>query len=87
MLAWMVWGAYAMTIEFIYAFACVTEGVKACQYALWHFEWYIICTVNTVILRICSNLPEKSARCPAECGGGVQSLFGQCSNNLAMGLS
>ena len=83
MLAWMVWGTYAMTIEFIYAFACVTEGVKACQYALWHFEWYIICTINTVILRICSNGSEIGVPgCPVECGWGVGANCYLCNAKL-----
>ena len=46
-------------------------------------RWFGALTVFGSIqpCRMVKNGPKKSApECPVECGGGVQSLFGQCPN-------
>ena len=61
-----------------YLFACVKEGVKACQDALWHF-----CQGGDFMNCLKSVLKKCAPECPVECRGvgwGVQSLFGQCPN-------
>ena len=66
-------------LQFKLAFACVKEGIKVCQDALWH-----LCTVKSFdskwwfdkFAQIGQEKSSPSARLSA--GEGVQSLFGQC---------
>ena len=73
-------------LKFKWVFACVKEGVKACQDALGHLSpskrWF------DKVAQIGPKI--KCPRVPGWVRGGVQSQFGQCPNrsgNISVGAS